>query len=205
MTYNHNTALHVTAQTNRHDIAKLLIDKLGCVNKPGEDNATPLYNAVYYHSFHVAKILLEYGANIYAHTPFGINILSHGIVTFELTELLIKYGANVNDVEGFAKNTPLMIAAQKSAPLSVFQLLIDKGARIDLVNTLEKTAEDMYEGSDEQIKNLIRLIPGQKRTKFICTGPNHGDYISSIKSGSYLETIDSLDIDEICIPEDMIL
>jgi hypothetical protein len=76
----------------------------------------------------VAKILLEHRANIHALTPFGINILSHGVATFELTELLIKYGANINGVEGFAKNTPLMTAARRSAPLLVFQLLIEKGA-----------------------------------------------------------------------------
>jgi ankyrin repeat protein len=204
MTDKRDTALHVAAQTNRDDIAKLLIDRLGCVDKPGEYNVTPLYNAARYQSFQVAKILLEHRANIHALTPFGINILSHGVATFELTELLIKYGANINGVEGFAKNTPLMTAARRSAPLSVFQLLIEKGARIDLVNTLGETAEDIYKGDNKQIKNLIRLIPGQKRVKFICTGSNHGDDIAAIKSGSYIESTDSSNIRQICIPEDTI-
>jgi formylglycine-generating enzyme required for sulfatase activity len=68
------TALHVVAGNGQWDIVKLLLDRGAEVDAKNASGYTPLLSAVRSHYYKSAKILAEYGADIYAKDEYGSSV-----------------------------------------------------------------------------------------------------------------------------------
>src|SRR5690349_17958947 len=116
-----------------YELLEALIAKKAKVNVTNEFGSAPLAEAVKVADARMVKMLLDAGAQPEAPNPDGETALMLAIKTGELpiVEMLIKAGANVNTVEKFHNQTPLMYAsdAQKNAAEMV-KLLLSKGASV---------------------------------------------------------------------------
>jgi ankyrin repeat protein len=64
LTYGRETALGLIAQTDKIEVARLLLDLGSNINQQNEDNETPLMQAVEHNRVEMVTLLLERGANI---------------------------------------------------------------------------------------------------------------------------------------------
>ena len=116
-----------------HELLEALIAKKARVDVTNEFGSTPLGEAVKLADAAMVKMLLDAGAGPEAANPDGQTALMMAIKTGELpiVDLLIKAGANVNTIEKFHNQTPLMwaAAATKNAGEMV-KLLLAKGANV---------------------------------------------------------------------------
>ena len=116
-----------------YELLAALLAKKADVNVANEFGSYPLTEAVKVADARMVKMLLDAGAQPEAPNPDGETALMLAIKTGELpiVEMLIKAGANVNTVEKFHNQTPLMYAsdAQKNAAEMV-KLLLAKGADV---------------------------------------------------------------------------
>ena len=116
-----------------YELIEALIAKKAKVNVRNEFGATPIAEAAELADARILKMLLDAGADPEGANQDGQTALMLAIKTGEVpvVEMLIKAGANVNTVEKFHNQTPLMWAttAQKNAAAMV-KLLIAKGADV---------------------------------------------------------------------------
>jgi ankyrin repeat protein len=116
-----------------YELADALIAKKAKVDVSNEFGSTPLAEAVKLADARMVKTLLDAGAPPDSANPDGETALMVAIKTGELpvVEMLIKAGANVNAVEKFHNQTPLMYAAaaNKNAGQMV-KLLLSKDANV---------------------------------------------------------------------------
>jgi ankyrin repeat protein len=103
------------------------------VDVTNEFGSTPLSEAVQLADSQMVKKLLDAGARVEGANPDGQTALMLAIKTAELpiVEMLVKAGANVNTVEKFQNQTPLMwaVVAPKNAG-EMTKLLLSKGANV---------------------------------------------------------------------------
>jgi ankyrin repeat protein len=116
-----------------HELLEALIAKKAKVDVTNEFGSTPLAEAAKLADPTMVKMLLAAGAGPEGANQDGENALMLAIKTGELPviEMLIAAGANVNDVEKFHDQTPLMYAAaatKNAAPM--VKLLLAKGADV---------------------------------------------------------------------------
>jgi uncharacterized protein len=99
-----------------HELLQALIAKKAKVDVANEFGSTPLAEAVKLADATMVKMLLDAGAGHEAPNPDGETVLMLAIKTGEMpvVQLLINAGANVNVVERFHNQTPLMYAAAAS-------------------------------------------------------------------------------------------
>ena len=64
ITYGRETALSLIAQTNKIEVARLLLDLGSNINQQNENNETPLMHAVEHNRIEMVTLLLERGANL---------------------------------------------------------------------------------------------------------------------------------------------
>jgi hypothetical protein len=116
-----------------YEILGALIAKKANVNAKNEFGSTPIAEAAELADSRMVKMLLDGGAEPEGANADGETALMLAIKTGEtgVVESLIRAGANVNAVEKFHKQTPLMWAAtaQKNAAAMV-KLLLAKGADV---------------------------------------------------------------------------
>ncbi len=116
-----------------YELLAALIAKKANVNVKNEFGATPIAQAAELADARMVKMLLDAGADAEGPNPDGQTALMGAIKTgaVDVVEMLIKAGANVNTIEKFHKQTPLMwaAAAPKNAPAMV-KLLLAKGADV---------------------------------------------------------------------------
>ena len=116
-----------------YELLQALIAKKAQVNVKNEFGSAPLAEAVKVADARMVKMLLDAGAEPEAANQDGETALMLAIRTGELpiVEMLIKAGANVNTIEKFHNQTPLMWAADapKNAGEMV-KLLLAKGADV---------------------------------------------------------------------------
>ena len=116
-----------------HELLQTLIARKAKVDVINEFGSTPLAEAVKLADATMVKMLLDAGAPVDASNLDGETPLMLAVKTGELpvVELLIKAGANVNTIEKFENQTPLMWAADapKNAAEMV-KLLLSKGASV---------------------------------------------------------------------------
>ena len=114
-----------------YELLAALIAKKAAVNVKNEFGATPITEASGLADTRMVKMLLDAGANPEGANADGETALMLAVKTGELpvVEELIKAGANVNTVEKFHRQTPLMwaVTAQKNAG-EMTKLLLAKHA-----------------------------------------------------------------------------
>src|SRR5579863_2479557 len=116
-----------------YELLGALIAKKAKVNVTNEFGSTPIADAAKLGDARMVKTLLDAGAEPEGANADGETALMLAIKTGELpaVEMLIKAGANVNTVEKFHNQTPLMWAA--GAPNNageIVKLLLAKGANV---------------------------------------------------------------------------
>jgi uncharacterized protein len=116
-----------------YELLAALIAKKANVNVRNEFGSTPIAEAADLADARMVKMLLDAGAEPEGANPDGQTALMLAIKTGEtgVVDMLIKAGANVNTVEKFHNQTPLMwaAAAQKNAGAMV-KMLLAKGADV---------------------------------------------------------------------------
>ena len=116
-----------------YELLEALIAKKAKVNVMNEFGSTPLAEAVKLADARMVKTLLDAGAQPEAANQDGENALMLAIKTGDLpiVEMLIKAGANVNTIEKFHNQTPLMWAASATRNAGeMVKLLLSKGADV---------------------------------------------------------------------------
>ena len=116
-----------------YELLAALIAKKANLNVRNEFGSTPIAQAAELGDARMVKMLLDAGAEPEGANPDGQTALMLAIKTGEtaVVEMLIKAGANVNTIERFHKQTPLMWAA--TAPRNagaMVKLLLAKGADV---------------------------------------------------------------------------
>ena len=127
------TPLIWAASRGDEEIAEALIAKKADVNSHNELGATPLTEAARRGNAHLVKMLVDAGAKADSANPDGETALMAAIGTGEVAAVktLIDAGANVNTIEKFHNQTPLMYASasnRNAAPM--VKLLLAKGADV---------------------------------------------------------------------------
>jgi ankyrin repeat protein len=116
-----------------YELLEALIAKKANVNVRNEFGSTPIAQAAELADSRMVKMLLDAGADPEGASPDGQTALMLAIKAGEpaVVEILIKAGANVNSVEKFHKQTPLMWAAaspKNAGPM--VKILLAKGADV---------------------------------------------------------------------------
>jgi ankyrin repeat protein len=122
--------IHWAVQKVDYELLAALIAKKATLNVRNEFGITPIAQAA---DPRMVKMLLDAGAEKEGADPDGQTALMLAIKSGEVpvVELLIKAGANVNTIERFHKQTPLMWAA--TAPRNagaITKMLLAKGADV---------------------------------------------------------------------------
>jgi uncharacterized protein len=125
--------IHWAVHKVDYELIEALIAKKAKVDVTNEFGSTPLAEAVQLADARMVKMLLDAGAPAEGANQDGQTALMLAIKTGELpiVEMLVKAGANVNTVEKFQNQTPLMWAA--TAPKNagaMTKLLLSKGANV---------------------------------------------------------------------------
>ena len=116
-----------------YELLGALIARKANLNVRNEFGSTPIAQAAELADARMVKMLLDAGAEPEGANPDGQTALMLAIKTGEtaIVEMLIKAGANVNTIEKFQKQSPLMwaAAAQRNAG-EIVKLLLAKGADV---------------------------------------------------------------------------
>ncbi|KAL7619745.1 hypothetical protein AAE478_010287 [Parahypoxylon ruwenzoriense] len=135
---------------------------------PGNDT-TLLATAVKAGRVHVAKILLDHGADVDKKTKYGCTPLyiaaNARAQREEMVQLLLDNDAKIDLTDPACDNeTPLMVAITKACDPKIVEILCKAGASLQATNSKGETAQSMAEQSaDEDI--LCAITPsGQLRS-----------------------------------------
>jgi len=91
--YSGATILAFSAFNGNLAMVKLLLDYDADINRGGQDQSTPLHEAVLQGHLSVAKLLIKKGANINARNRKGETPLDLAVRHIDMTKLLKKHGA----------------------------------------------------------------------------------------------------------------
>jgi ankyrin repeat protein len=125
--------IHWAVHRVDYELIEALIAKKAKVNVTNEFGATPIVEAAELADTRMLKLLLDAGADPEGANQDGQTALMLAIKTGEVpvVEMLIKAGANVNTVEKFHNQTPLMWAATaRTNAGAMVRLLLAKGADV---------------------------------------------------------------------------
>lgn len=160
--------LHATAQNGHVEAVKVLLKVNVDVNATNGAGMTALNHAVFYRRHAVVHLLLENGAD-----PSNCLITAARAVDVALVQLFLKRQMDPNAQDRFKKTalhylcrqvafTPDKIAAK----FKIVQLLLDSGARLDLVDVEGNTPLQLA----EQMGNarLVRVLKGQNGSLWFC-------------------------------------
>jgi ankyrin repeat protein len=155
--HNGDAALHIAIQVNNRDIARLLLDHGADVNILNKAKQTPLWIASREGFDTMVELLLEYNADtkIAASddgnlTPLCIAMLNGHLF---IVRMLLKSGANPN-IE--IDNRTLLFFAVENDDCDLAQLLLTKGAEIDVVDYAGYTP--LLRAVRDQRLNMVELL-----------------------------------------------
>jgi ankyrin repeat protein len=114
-----------------YEVAEALLAKKANPNTANEFGALPLLEAARLNDARMVKLLLDAGAKVDSANPDGETALMVAIKggNFQMVDTLVDLRANVNVVEKFHNQTPLIYAAA-AARADIVKLLLSKGADI---------------------------------------------------------------------------
>src|ERR1043166_3158677 len=125
--------IHWAVQKVDYELLAALIAKKANLNVRNEFGSAPISQAAELADPRMVKMLLDAGAEPEGANPDGQTALMLAIKTGEtaVVEMLIKAGANVNTIEKFHNQTPLMWAATTPRNAGeIVKLLLAKGADV---------------------------------------------------------------------------
>ena len=141
------------------EIATLLLTRGADVNAADSNNMTALAWAASDGRTDVARVLLEHGAEVDAHSYPGLELtpLMHAVGggKTDMVRLLLERGANVNAARANDGCSSLMFAATKGCAEEV-GILIDAGAPVDAKNRYGDTA--LHYAIGENRADVIRFL-----------------------------------------------
>lgn len=132
------TALTSAIVNNRIEMVKYLLSIGDDPNDHYGPWNTPLVSAVDYANFSIASILLDAGADPNGDCGRSMNLAAE-LSDISILEMLIQHGANINSIDCFTKNTPLITASEHNNIVGV-KYLIKEGANTEIKNGLGMTA-----------------------------------------------------------------
>ncbi len=164
------TPLHTAASAHQIDMARFLIQRKANLEIFDKSGSTPLMLAVYRADEEMVQVLVEAGAAINIKSP--VNVLVTPLVhaasnpdpfknrkNIAIIEYLLSKNGDIN-FQSANGRTALMAAAQQSDKSQGYEraaLLIDKGAKLDVVNDRGETALMLAAGAGNA-KLVERLI-----------------------------------------------
>lgn len=134
------------ANEGRADLVEsILMRDITTKDSVDDDGYTPLHRASYTNNVDIAKILLQYGANVNAKTEFEWTPL-HSAVKWsnaECAALLLQHGADVNALSQ-GQQTPLHIAATVSnCRETAMTLMMEPNCDTSALNNSDETAPEI--------------------------------------------------------------
>lgn len=134
------------ANEGRADLVEsILMRDITTKDSVDDDGYTPLHRAAYTNNVDIAKILLQYGANVNAKTEFEWTPL-HSAVKWsnaECAALLLQHGADVNALSQ-GQQTPLHIAATVSnCRETAMTLMMEPNCDTSALNNSDETAPEI--------------------------------------------------------------
>ena len=120
-----------TAISSKHlDIAEFLIKEVGAdVNEQGNiTGITPLISAIFFIKPKIAKLLIDYGADVNLKTKLTRSplMIASGKGNLEMVKILVNHGADLNTRD--EKNFTALYHAMEKDNIDVIKFLIKKGA-----------------------------------------------------------------------------
>ena len=169
-----STALLVSIAADHVDVATLLLDHNADPNIAHEDGLSPLMIASQKTQKDVVELLIKYGAKIDRTTNTGETALMFAAVSDStvMVDFLLSLNANVNQQNDFGY-TPVMLASSRGSIASVkklleagadiemrdisdrtvFEILVDRSASVEVLNTL------LIYGADNRRRSYITITP----------------------------------------------
>jgi len=163
------TPLHTAASAHQIDMARFLIQRKANIEIFDKSGSTPLMVAVYQADEEMVQVLVDAGAAINTKSP--VNVLVTPLVyaasnpdpfkhkkNLAIIETLLSKNGDVN-FQSANGRTALMAAAQQSDKSQGYEravLLIDKGAKLDVVNDRGETALMLAAGAGNE--KLVKLL-----------------------------------------------
>ena len=152
------TLLHWNAKEGNAEIVQKLIDKGANIEiKDKKYGSTPLLFACQNGHIDVAKILLQYGANIRAASYNGATALHYATQSgnINVIEMVLKEGLNVN-ATNYQGMTSLHMAVKKRL-IDIVELLIENGANI-FAKTKAKNSNCLLLASQKGHVEMMKLL-----------------------------------------------
>ncbi|XP_055301191.1 ankyrin repeat domain-containing protein 49 [Sitodiplosis mosellana] len=141
----HKEILWATGEGKADLVESILMRDITTKDSRDEDGYTPLHRAAYSNNVEIAKILIQYGADVNARTEFGWTPL-HSAVKWsnaEAASFLLQHGADVNALSQ-GQQTPLHIAATVSnCRETAMTLLMEPNCNASALNNSAETAAEI--------------------------------------------------------------
>jgi hypothetical protein len=136
-------------------------------NEIGHNGWTPFLLSVANGDKRLAKLFIEYGADINVKNTLGRSALHFAIkYNFsDFVELLIKHGVDVNTSEVYGYTKPPIIEAAIEGNINIVEQLIKAGANVDVTDINKKMALNYAEeNSFGEIAKLLRHTENANKT-----------------------------------------
>lgn len=161
--------LHIAAQRNHIDVAKVLLESGAIVEAEDNRKAKPIQWALKHKHFEFAELLLAYGADINVRWRDGYSFLHHEAKDGrnDTLRFMLQHGAdpNTTDQRYGTGSTPLHGAARNDRQHAA-QILIEFGADVNTRNDNGLTPLDMTRMSNKgMVSELLKHNDGRYGTE----------------------------------------
>jgi len=127
-----DSLLHVAIALKNDDAINFLLNNDIDINIVSSGKSSPLFTAIYFNNFEVAKYLIKNGANLHiTNEKYGQGLL-HYCTDIETAQLLIDHGVNPNARCQHLGYSPLHLEAGRNVNIEMIRLLLLNGADVNI-------------------------------------------------------------------------